>query len=155
MVSRWVPMRLFVVGVVDGLTFRWWKMKFGSTLGVSLALHANTLTFFLRNSVSSSFSWGGNWEPIWKNFSGSLLTTTFSRSSHFDFSIDPLSGNTRVFDCYKTLFAEAEDSTLGWCKMAATMHSLAMDWLPTISLTWPFDGYFTFWCRVEETAPKA
>ena len=42
----------------------------------------------------------------------------------------------------------------GLCNMVATMHRLAMDWLSTISLTWPWDGYFTFWWRVEETAPK-
>ena len=80
---------------------------------------------------------------------------TFSKSSHFASSVDPLSGNIGVFDCYKPLSAEAEDSTSGQCKMAATMHYLAMDWLPTISLTWPSDGYFTFWCMIEETAPKA
>ena len=42
----------------------------------------------------------------------------------------------------------------GLCNMAATMHCLAIDQLPTISLTWLWDGYFTFWWRVEETAPK-
>ena len=43
----------------------------------------------------------------------------------------------------------------GLCNMAAAMHCLAIDWLPTISLTWLWDGYFTFWWMVEETAPKA
>ena len=62
-----------------------------------------------------------------KNFFGSLPTTTFSRSSHFTSLIDPLSGNTRVFDCYKPLLAEVEDSILGRCKMTATMHCLAIN----------------------------
>ena len=43
----------------------------------------------------------------------------------------------------------------GLCNLAATMHFLAIDWLPTISFTWPWDGYFTFWWSVEEMAPKA
>ena len=40
------------------------------------------------------------------------------------------------------------------CNSAATLHFLAIDWLPTISLTWPWDGYFTFWWSVEEIALK-
>ena len=58
-------------------------------------------------------------------------------------------------DCYNPFSIKAEGSALGWCEMAATMHYLAMVWSPIISLTWPSDGHFTFWCNVEEIAYKA
>ena len=48
------------LGRTAGLTFKLWQMKFGSTLGALLGLHANTSIFFLRNSTRSSFSWGGS-----------------------------------------------------------------------------------------------
>ena len=51
---------------------------------------------------------------------------TFSRSLHFASSVDLLSGNAGVADCYKPLLVEAEDSALGWHEIAATMHYLAM-----------------------------
>jgi len=79
----------------------------------------------------------------------------FSKPLHFASSIDPLLGDIEVLDCYKSISVEVEDLALGLYKMAATMHCLAMDLFPTISLTWPSNGYFTFWCKVEETASKA
>ena len=80
---------------------------------------------------------------------------TFSRSSHFASSTDSPPDNAGVVDCYKPLSVEAEGSALCWREIAANMHCLAMVWSPIISLTWPSDGYFTFWCRVEEIAPRA
>ena len=141
-------------GVTDGLTFKWWQMKLGSTPGASYALHVNRSTFFLRNSISSCLSWGGSWDSIWKNFSWSSPIVTFSRSLHLAFSAESSLVDVWFFDCYKLLSEEVEDPTFGLCTMVATMHCLAIDWLPTISLTWPWDGYFTFWWCVEETTPK-
>ena len=99
---------------------------------------------FFRNSISSSLSWGGNWEPTWKNYFGSSPTATFSRSSYFTSSVDSLLDSIGVLDYYKFFSAEAEDSALGLYKMAATMHCLAMDWFPTISLTWLLDVLGTY-----------
>ena len=143
------------LGVTDGLTFKWWQMKFGSTPGVLYAFHANMSTFFLRNSINFCLSWGGSWDPTWKNLSWSSPIVTFSRSSYSAPFADSSLVDVRVFDCYKFLLEETEDSTFGLCNMAATIHYLAIDWLPIISLTWPWDGYFTFWWRVEEMALKA
>ena len=108
--------------------------------------------FFLRNPINPSFFRGSSWDPTWKNLSESSPMITFSKSSHFASSTNVLVGDARVFDCYEFSPTRAEDSTLGWCEMAATRHSLAKDWQPRISRTRPSEGNFTFWCRVEATA---
>ena len=145
----------YCLGVTDGLTFKWWQMKVGSTLGASYAFHANMSTFFFNNSTNFCLSWGGSWDLTWKNFSWSSPTVTFSRFSHSAPLVDSLLVDVEVFDCYKFISEQAEDLTFSLCNMAATMHYVAINWLPTISLTWPWDGGFTFWWKVEETAPKA
>ena len=111
--------------------------------------------FCLRNSISSSLSCWGSWDPIWKNYSESSPIVTFIRSSDFASSADLSMDNTGGFNCYKPFSPRAESSASGLCQMAATMHCRAMTWSPSISLIWPSDGYLTFWCRVEETAPKS
>ena len=102
-------------GVIEGLTFKWWQMKFGSMPGASYALHANTSTFSLRNSTNCSFSCKVSLAPTWKNFSRSSPTITLSRSSHFALSAGLLKGNAGVSDCYKPLSAVAEVSASGQC----------------------------------------
>ena len=129
-------------------------MKLGSIPRASYGLHANTSTFSLRNSSNYSFSCKGSLAPTWKNFSRSLATITLSRSSTFALSAGPFKGNVGAFNCYNPLSAVAEVSASGRCWIAATRHCRATTWLPTISKTWPPDGYFTFWCRVEETTPR-
>ena len=91
--------------VMKGLTFKWWQLKLGSMPGASYASHANTSTFFLRNSTSYSLSSWGSWAPIWKNFSRSSPAITFSRSSHFTSSAGLLKRDAGVFDCYKPFLA--------------------------------------------------
>ena len=132
------------LGVTDEFTFKWWQMKVESTPGASWAFHANTSTFFLRNYISSFFSWRGICAPTWKYFSGPSPTTIFSKSSHFASSASPSTGDTRVFDCYEPLSAEVEGSASSWCKMATTKHFIVVDWLPTSSSIWSLNGYFTF-----------
>ena len=134
MLSWWVPGGCFL-GVMEGLTLRWWQMKAGSIPGASQVSYANTPIFLLRNSTNSSFSWGGSWAPIWKNFSESPPMTTFSRSSHFAPSTAVSRGNTGAFDCYKSFSTEVEGSALSRCETAATTHCLAVGWQPWISRT--------------------
>ena len=110
--------------------------------------------FCLRNSTSSSFSCWGSWDLIWKNFSRSSPIVTFTRSLHFASSAGLSMDNTGGFNCYKSFSLWVEGSASGLCRMVATMHCRAMAWSSSISSIWPLDGYLTFWCRVEETAPK-
>ena len=140
---------------MDGLTFKWWQMKLGSTPRALQASYAKTSAFSLRNSISSSFSRGGSSKPTWKNFSGSTSMATLSRFSHFTSSVGSSLGNGSVVNCYNPSLVDAKGPTTSWREMAATMHCLAIVWSSTISITWPFDGYFTFWCNVEEIAPRA
>ena len=121
----------------------------------SQASQANMSTFFWRNSISACFSWEGNCTPTWKNFSGLVSMITFSKSSQLASSAGPPLDEVEAFDCYRGFSTKSEGTTLSLCKMAATMHCLATDWLPKIYLTRPSEGYFTFWCKVEETAPRA
>ena len=129
-------------------------MKAGSIPGALQASHANTSIFLLRNSISFSFSRRGSRAATRKNFSGSSLITTSSRSSHFASPAVVLGGKTEVFSCYKFSSAEAEDSASSRCKTAATTHCLTVGWQPRISKTWSPDGNFTFWCNEEATAPR-
>ena len=69
---------------------------------------------------------------------------TLSRSSHFTSSVGSSPGNDGVVNCYNPSSVDVKGSKIGWHEMAATMHYLAMVWSPTISITWPSDGYFTF-----------
>ena len=101
-----------------------------------------------------SFSCRGIWAPIWKNLSGSSPMTTFSRSSYFTSLDSPMNRDAGASNCYKLFPVMAEVSISGLCWIAAIKHFLAIDWLLTISSTWPPEGYFTFWWRVDETAPK-
>ena len=123
------------LGVMDGLTLRWWQMKARSIPGASQASHANTSIFLLRNSTNSSFFWRGNCVPTWKNFFEVSPTTTFFESSHFASLAVVSGGDTGAFDCYKSLSAETEESVSSQCKMAATTHCLILDWQPQISRT--------------------
>ena len=108
--------------------------------------------FCLRNSINSSLSCWGSWDPIWKNFSESSPIVTFTRSSHSASSDVPSMDNTRGFNCYNLL--RVTGSASGLYRMAATMHCRTMSWSPKISSIYPLDGYVIFWCRVEEIAPK-
>ena len=47
----------------------------------------------------------------------------------------PFFEEAEAFDCYRSFLAKAEGTALSLWKMAATMHCLAMDLLPKISLT--------------------
>ena len=125
---------------MEGLTLSWWQMKFGLIPGVLQVSYANTSIFLLRNSTSSSFSWGGNLAPTWKNFSTSPPTITLSRSLHFASSAAISSGGARAFDCYKSSSTGAEDSPLSRCEMAATIHYLVMGWQPRILKIWSPEG---------------
>ena len=80
--------------------------------------------------------------------------TTFSKSSHFAFSVTASGDDTGAFDCYKSLSAETEDSASSRCEMATTTHCLAVDWQSRISRTWSPDGNFNFKCKEEATASK-
>ena len=61
---------------------------------------------------------------------------------------------TGVINCYKPFSAEVEGSLFGHREIADTMHYLAIPWFPMTSFTRPLDGYFTFWCKVDDTAPS-
>ena len=139
---------------MEGFTLSRWHMKFGSTPGASYGLHANTSTFSLRNSSNHSFSCKGSLAPTWKNLFRSSTTITLSKSSRFTSSAGLSKGNAGGFNCYNPLLMVAEVSASGRCCIAVTRHCRAATWFPTISNTWPSDGYFTFWCRVDETAPR-
>ena len=115
---------------------------------------ANMSTLSRRNSISACFSRVGNCATIWKNFSGSVSIIILSKSSQLPPSVGPPPDEAKVLNCYKGIWVGSEDITSSLCKIAATMHCLATDWLPRISLTRHSKGYFTFWYRVEETAPK-
>ena len=95
---------------MDGLTFKWWQMKLGSTPRALQASYAKTSAFSLRNSISSSFSRGGSSKPTWKNFSGSTSMATLSRSSHFTSSVGSSLGNGSVVNCYNPLFGRCQGS---------------------------------------------
>ena len=60
-----------------------------------------------------------------------------------------------VINCYKPLSVEVEGSVLSRREIADTMHCRAMAWFPITSFTQPSNGYFTFWCKVDDTAPRA
>ena len=110
--------------------------------------------FYLRNSISSSLSWWGSWDPSWKNFSGSSPITTFTKSSYFASSVDLSMGEAEDFNCYNPFSLQTEGSASGLCWMATTMHCLVITWSPNISSIWPWDEYLTFYCKVVETALK-
>ena len=78
---------------------------------------------------------------------------TFPNSLHLAPFITTSANDIAILDCYRPCSTEVKDSTLPWYLIAATKHCLAIDKLPTNSSTWSPDGYFTFKCRVEETAP--
>ena len=146
MFSGWAPRLLLLGGnggvdvevVADEVWVDPWSVQ---------ASHANTSIFLLRNLTSSSFSWGGNLAPTWKNFSASPSMTTLSRSSHFASSAAISSGGAGAFDCYKSSSSRAEDSTSSRCEMVATMHCLAVGWQPRISRTRSPDGTLPFSAR--------
>lgn len=80
---------------------------------------------------------------------------TFSSSSHYESPAatpSESSGSTTI-DCYETLSGLKEPISADWSLIVATMHFLAIVWLPTSSPTSPSVKYFTFICKVEETAP--
>ena len=118
----------YFLGAMEGLMLKLWQMKAGSIPGASQVSHANTSIFLLRNSTNSSFSWEGNWAPIWKNFSESPLMTTFSRSSHFAPSTAVLRDGTGAINYYKSFSTGVEDSASSRCEMEATIHYLAVGW---------------------------
>ena len=60
-----------------------------------------------------------------------------------------------VVNCYKSFSTEMEGSLFGRHEIADTMHCRAIAWFPITSFTRPPDGYFTFWCKVDDTAPRA
>ena len=70
---------------------------------------------------------------------------TLSKSSQLaSSSADPPPDEAKALDCYRGFSAKSEGTTLGLCKMVSTMHCLATNLLPKISLIRPPEGYFTF-----------
>ena len=62
-----------------------------------------------------------------KNLSGSVSIITLSRSSQLTSSVVPPPDEVEALDCYKGLSAKSDGTASGLCKMAATMHCLAIN----------------------------
>ena len=84
-------------------------------------------TLSQRNSISACFSRVGNCVPTWKKFSGLVSIITLSKSSPLAPSVGPPPDEAEVLNCYEGLSAGSKDITSGLCKIAATMHCLAID----------------------------
>ena len=52
---------------------------------------------------------------------------TLSKSSQLAFLADPPPDEAEALDCYMGFSTKSEGTNSGLCKMAATMHCLAMD----------------------------
>ena len=52
---------------------------------------------------------------------------TLSKSSQLASLVDPPPDEAEALDCYMGFLVKSKGATSGLCKMAATMHCLAMD----------------------------
>ena len=108
-------------------------MNSGSTPGTSYELHANTSTFYIRNSNISILSQPSMLDPIWKylSVSGNILTLISS-------STQPAPSSPRGFcNCYNGASSAVSLclACLSFQLTATTGHCRATCWFPLMVVT--------------------